>query len=77
MSRRGRMSERHLDSSAGDALLGLKPLLTIGGLADVLGISEKTVRRMVAAHRIPCVRVGRQIRFLPGDVFRWLEARKE
>jgi excisionase family DNA binding protein len=56
---------------------GLAPLLTIRGLADLLGTSEKTVRRMVCAGRIPCVRFGRQIRFLPGDVFRWLEARKE
>ena len=56
---------------------GLPTLLDVPGLAEVLGISDKTVRRMVGAGRIPCVRFGRQIRFSPGDVSRWLEARKE
>ncbi len=68
---------RHGASSSPSDGVGLAPLLTIRGLAELLGISEKTVRRMVAARRVPCVRFGRQIRFLPGDVFRWLEARKE
>lgn len=52
-------------------------LLTITQVAELLSVSGKTVRRMVVARRIPCVRIGRQIRFVPGDVFRWLEARKE
>ena len=56
---------------------GMAPLLTIVQVADFLCVSPKTVQRLVAAGRIPCVRFGRQIRFLPGDVFRWLEARKE
>ncbi len=71
------MSERHRDSNAGDALLGLKPLLTISGLADVLGISEKTARRLIWAGRIPCVRIGRVVRLDPADVSRFVAARKE
>lgn len=55
----------------------LVPLMTLPQVADLLQTSEKTVRRLVAARRMPCVRVGRQIRFVRGDVFRWLEARKE
>jgi excisionase family DNA binding protein len=55
----------------------LQRLLTIVEVADHLRLSEKTLRRLIARGRIPCVRIGRQIRFLPGDVFRWLEARKE
>lgn len=52
-------------------------LLTLPELAERLQLSEKTIRRMIACGRLPCVRLGRQLRFLPGDVFRWLAARKE
>lgn len=52
-------------------------LLTLPELAEHLQLSEKTIRRMIAGGRLPCVRLGRQLRFLPGDVFRWLAARKE
>lgn len=52
-------------------------LLTLPELAERLQLSEKTIRRMIAGGRLPCVRLGRQLRFLPGDVFRWLAARKE
>ena len=61
----------------GGVVHALPALLTIGELSDLLKLSEKTIRRMIAAGRLPCVRLGRQLRFLPGDVFRWLEARKE
>lgn len=61
-------------SAAGNQIA---PLLTIAEVAELLRTSEQTVRRLVAARRIPCLRIGRQIRFVPGDVFRWLEARKE
>lgn len=52
-------------------------LMTLPEVARMLQLSDKTVRRLVAARRIPCVRLGRQIRFVPSEVFRWVEARKE
>jgi excisionase family DNA binding protein len=52
-------------------------LLTLEELSRALRVNPRTIRRMVAARRIPCVRLGRRLRFIPGDVFRWLEARKE
>jgi excisionase family DNA binding protein len=51
--------------------------MTLAEVARTLQLSEKTVRRLVAARRMPCVRLGRQLRFLPSEVFRWVEARKE
>ena len=66
------MRDRPIAPSRGNG-----PLLTIRDLAEYLGVSEKTVRRLQAAGRIPFVRVGRGIRFDPGDVFRWISARKE
>lgn len=68
----------HVPGSAGARPLGAVPrLLTLQELSQVLQLNPRTIRRMIAARRIPCVRLGRQLRFVPGDVFRWLEARKE
>ncbi len=49
----------------------LTPLLTIEQVAGVLGVSPKTVRRL----RIPCIRLGRLLRFRASDVERFLAAR--
>ena len=57
--------------------LGGERLLTIREVAQLLHTCEKTVRRLVARKALPCVRVGAAVRFLPSDVFRWLQARKE
>ena len=55
----------------------LAPLLTTREVAQLLRLSEKSIRRLVAHGRIPCVRFGRVIRFATGDVLAWLSARKE
>ena len=52
-------------------------LLTARELAQRWHVSEKTLRRWMASERLPCIRVGRLVRFEPGDVSRWLSARKE
>ena len=52
-------------------------LLTLRQVAGFLGVSEKTVRRLVAAGKLRCVRLGRVLRFQPADLFRFVEARKE
>ena len=52
-------------------------LLTIDQIAAYLQVSAKTVRRLVASRRLPCIRLGRVLRFQQADVFRFIEARKE
>jgi len=52
-------------------------LLTIQEVADYLSVSPKTVRRLVSRRGLPHIRFGRVLRFERGDVFRWLQARKE
>jgi excisionase family DNA binding protein len=47
-------------------------LLTLAEVAAYLQLSQKTVRRL----RIPCVRLGRSVRFRPSDVERFLAARR-
>ena len=52
-------------------------LLTVRQVAAYLGVSEKTVRRLIAKRQLRCIHVGRLTRIDPGDVSRWLSARKE
>jgi excisionase family DNA binding protein len=58
----------------GDSTL---PMMSIEDVSRFLNLSVKSVRRLVARGSLPCYRIGRLVRFMPGDVFRWLEARKE
>jgi excisionase family DNA binding protein len=51
--------------------------LTVREFAGFLGVSEKTVRRLIATGRLRCIRIGRLVRIERGDVSRWLSARKE
>lgn len=55
----------------------LSPLLTLEQTARMLSVSPKTIRRLVGGGQLPCVRVGRVLRFQPADLFRFVEARKE
>ena len=51
-------------------------LLTINEVAVALGVSPKTVRRLMR-RGLPSVRFGRLVRFEQRDLLRWVEARKE
>lgn len=52
------------------------PLLSIAEVAEFLGVSPKTVRRLMQ-RGLPSVRFGRLVRFEQRDLLRWVEARKE
>ncbi len=59
------------------AAAGIQPLLTLGEVATTLRVSERTVRRLVAARKLACVRIGSRLRFQLADVFRFVSAWKE
>jgi len=50
-----------------------KRLLTAGEAAEYLGLSEQTVRQWAHMRRIPCVKLGRALRFDIEDLDLWLE----
>ena len=52
----------------------LPRLLDIDGVAELLGVKVRHVRRLVAERRIPFVKWGHLLRFDPTDLARWLDA---
>jgi excisionase family DNA binding protein len=54
----------------------LPPLWKAGDVAAFLRVHEKDVYRFAARDGLPCVRLGRRLRFDPSDVLRWVSARK-
>jgi len=48
-------------------------LLTRAQVAERLGVSPRTVARLVACGQLPCVRIGRLARFRPVDVAGFVE----
>ncbi len=74
------MGERGPVPSGSGPSLGVRPregLLTVRQVAAYLGVSEKTVRRLIANGQLRCIHIRRLTRIDPGDVSRWLSARKE
>ncbi len=62
-----------------DALLteALRPLLLRPPeAARVLAISERTLWQLTRDGVIPCVRIGRSVRYDPRDLVEWIQKRK-
>ncbi len=51
----------------------LPVLLDVAGVAAHLGVTERYVRRLVAARRIPFIKWGHYVRFDPVEVEAWLD----
>ena len=53
-------------------------LLTSKEIAPLVGVTHhKTIEKWVREKGLPCVRMGRNLRFRASDVLRWAEQRKE
>ena len=52
---------------------GKKQLLTPDEVAEMLQIAHKTVVVMAREQRIPCIRIGRIVRFDPAEIDRWID----
>ena len=50
-------------------------LLTVRQAAQMLTVSVGTVRNMLRRNELPSLRVGKQIRFVRGDLERWIRLR--
>ena len=50
-------------------------LISVGEVADVLGVSIQTIYSWVSKRRLPFVKVGRRTLFQPVEIERWIAAR--
>jgi len=53
-----------------------KLLWTSHEAAKALCISERTLWALTKENRIPCVRIGRAVRYDPEDIRLWIESQK-
>lgn len=51
-----------------------QPLLTLDQAAELLAVKPGFLRRLVREHRITHVKVGKFVRFRPGDLEAFIEA---
>ena len=51
-------------------------LLTPDEVAAMLRVARKTVITMAREERIPCIRIGRFVRFDPNAIQRWLDGQR-
>jgi excisionase family DNA binding protein len=69
------MSTTH-DAKPPQAVRQSDQLLDIDQVADLLSTTTRHIRRLVFERRIPYVKVGRYVRFDPGDLAQWVEGQK-
>ena len=50
----------------------MEELLSIRDVSEMLKIKEATLRAWVFQRQIPCIRLGRLVRFKRGDLERWI-----
>ena len=66
------MTERIGANTTADTPLLLKP----GDAAKALAISPRKLWELTNTGEIPCVRIGRAVRYSPDDLRAWIEERK-
>jgi len=50
--------------------------LTVNEVAELLKVSDKTVRRLATRGELPSFRVGAQLRFRRADIEAWVDAQQ-
>jgi excisionase family DNA binding protein len=64
--------ENPAPGKAGEQTLELPKLLTAAPLAKAVNVSTSRIYQLARDGVIPCVRIGRQVRFDPARVAVWL-----
>ncbi|MCH8343174.1 MAG: helix-turn-helix domain-containing protein [Planctomycetes bacterium] len=59
------------------ALADIPRLLRVAEAARVLAISPRKLWSLTDCGEIPCVRIGRSVRYDPVDLSNWIEAKKQ
>lgn len=53
----------------------MSPLLNTRQLAEIMGVTPRTIKSWVQDRRVPYVKIGRSIRFRPEEMEKHLERR--
>ena len=61
-----------LGGAKGSASPVMTKLLTTEDVADLLSLKPSTIRKWVHLQEIPCVRLGRAVRFEYGRIVEWV-----
>jgi excisionase family DNA binding protein len=56
--------------------MGNSEYLTVKDLAEVLGVSESLIRKLVMDRQIPFVKIRSLVRFKIEDIYSWVEAQQ-
>lgn len=54
-----------------------EPLLTAAKAAELLSVKPSWIYEAVREGRLPCVRVGKHVRFLRSDLERWVADQRD
>ena len=60
-------------SVLGTAASGRRGLIDAPALAVELGVTQRFVRRLVAEDRVPFLKIGKFVRFDPGEIDKWVD----
>lgn len=75
-SSNGRAGQLTLEAGTPRASLN-EPLLRPAQAADLLSVRASWIYEAVRARRLPCIRVGRHVRFLRSDLERWVDEQRD
>jgi len=51
-------------------------ILTIDELSEKLKIPKKTLYKWTKEKRVPCVKLGKHLRFIESDIDQWLKSKE-
>ena len=75
-NRNGRAGQLVLETVPVSASLN-EPLLTPAQAAALLAVRPSWIYEAVRAGRLPCIRIGRHVRFLRSDLERWVDRQRD
>jgi excisionase family DNA binding protein len=54
----------------------MTPLMTVRDVAKLLQMHEKTIYEWVEKGQLPCIRLGKRLRFAASDITRWVASHR-